>query len=281
MKSIAVLASVAVACLVAACSASESGATATPQPSSVPTLTPSPSATPASTLPPSSEWGRLDQKLATYVPGMVDGLSFAVTSPDKVLFAKGYGSQTAETVELIASATKLPSALAILTLADEGRLDLDAPVAKYLQGRIDWPADKAAITMRMLLNHTSGLQLEPVCLLGQRIALKDCAQTIARAPLVFAPGTAFGYGGGSFQVAGYVAEVLSGISWNQFFDQSIGRPLGLTRFRYALASADNSRIAGGGESDVGDYSRIVQMVLGGGVFQGKRILSDNTMAELR
>src|SRR3712207_7066639 len=51
-------------------------------------------------------------------------------------------------------------------------------------------------------------------------SLRSCAAQIAAAPLEFDPGTTFAYGGGSFQVAGYVAEVLAGKSWNELFAEA-------------------------------------------------------------
>ena len=190
----------------------------------------------------------------------------------ETLFLEGFGDQTVDTVLPIASATKMPSALAILTLVDRGPLDVDRPVAGYLSGRIDWPADKAAVTTRMLLNHTSGLRGDAPCLGDQvETTLRDCAQEIAHALLGFDPGTMFAYGGGSFQVAGYVAEVLSGKPWNAFFADVVGGPLGLGRFIWGDTASP--RVAGGASSDVSDYSRIERTSLDGGLWNGHRVLS--------
>ncbi|KAF0106754.1 MAG: hypothetical protein FD146_2346 [Anaerolineaceae bacterium] len=226
------------------------------------------------------DWSALDQTLESFVPGKVDGLTFLLAKDGQVIYEKALGNQTMDSFLPIASSTKMPSAVVILTLVEDGLIDLDEPVAAYLQGHINWPADKAAITTRMLLNHTSGL-LNPGCISNRwNGTLQACAQEIADAPLEFSPGTQFAYGGGSFQVAGYVAEVVSGKSWNDLFQERLAEPLGMTQFTYSggtLGSETNPRIAGGASSDVVDYNKILQMILNGGQYNGKQILSLQTV----
>lgn len=224
-------------------------------------------------------WATLDQKLQTFVPGTVPGLTLMISRHGRVIYTQAYGNQTVDSVLPIASSTKMPSMLAIMTLADEGRLNLDAPVSTYLQGSVNVPADKAAITMRMLMNHTSGLSPDEDCHGDPTTTLQACAQRILNAPLAFAPGTKFSYGGVSMHLAGYVAEVISGQSWQQFFAAKVGTPLGLTRFTYGVSQ--NPRVAGGAKSDVGDYTRIMQAYLAGGVYGSTRVLSRASYHEMQ
>jgi CubicO group peptidase (beta-lactamase class C family) len=239
------------------------------------------------TAPPGKyDWSKLDAALAGFVPNTVKGLTFMLAQDGQVLFSKAYGDQGLDTVQPIGFSTKLPSALAILTLVDEGKLKLDDPVANYLQGKIEWPADKSAITMRMLLNNTSGLQGDPDCVKNKIITLQECAQQIANAPVESTPGSQFAYGNGGYQVAGYIAEVLSGTLWEYFFKDRIARPLVLPMFTYGrknnqLGSGTNPHIGGGAASDVNDYTKILQMFLAGGKFGGKQILSPEIIAEMQ
>lgn len=213
----------------------------------------------------SYDWSALDQMLESFVPSKVDGLTFLLAKDGQVLYEKALGSQTMDSFLPIASSTKMPSAVVIQTLVEDGLLNLDEPIATYLQGHINLPADKASITTRMLLNHTSGLRGDPDCLGNRGMGtLQECAQEIVNAPLEFVPGSQFAYGGGSFQVAGYIAEVVSGKSWNDLFQERLAEPLGLTTFTYSggtLGSETNPRIAGGASSNVYDYNKILQMIL--------------------
>jgi Beta-lactamase class C and other penicillin binding proteins len=210
------------------------------------------------------DWSALDKQLESFVPTTVPGLTFLLAKDGQVLYEKALGNQTLDSVLPIASATKMPSSLVILTLVQDGLIGLDEPIGTYLQGHIDVPADKAAITTRMLLNHTSGLNNKPACEFRPKSMLQTCAQEILNDPLQFAPGTEFAYGGGGFQVAGYLAEVVSGMSWNDLFQERLSKPLGLTQFSYTrgpLSSETNPRLASGASSNVTDYNKILQMIL--------------------
>lgn len=97
------------------------------------------------------DWTALNAKLQTFVPGTINGLTLMISRHGKVIYSQAFGNQTVNSVLPIASSTKMPSMLAIMTLVDEGRLNLDVPVSTYLNGYATVPADKANITMRMLI----------------------------------------------------------------------------------------------------------------------------------
>jgi CubicO group peptidase (beta-lactamase class C family) len=244
---------------------------------------------------PPRDWTALGAALDSFVSsassppsGTVGGYSFALFDRGGVLYTRAGGDQSMSDVEPLASSSKLPAAAAILTLVDQGKLDLDTPVANYFKNDISWPADKAAITTRMLLSHTSGLvgldQTQPVCLNQPSAStLRMCAQDIANTGLESQPGTEFDYGGADYQVAGYLAVLLSGASsWQAFFDSAIATPLGgLPSFSYGdPLLITNPRIAGGASSDVLDYAAIVAMVLDGGQYNGRQVLSSGTAQQL-
>jgi CubicO group peptidase (beta-lactamase class C family) len=230
-------------------------------------------------------WTALTAKLNGFIsnqtplpPDKVRGLTFMLSRHGKVIYSQSFGNQTLDSVLPIASSTKMPSGMAVLSLVDEGRLNLDTPISIYLQGYATVPADKANITVRMLFNHTSGLSQED-CLGNVNSTLQACVQEILNTPLSFAPGTRFAYGGSSMQVAGGVVEAITGESWNAYFSRKIAQPLGLTSFTYG--NTNNPRIAGGASSDVGDYTRLMQAYLSGGVYGNTRILSRNMYVEMQ
>ena len=229
----------------------------------------------------SYDWTALNQRLNGFVPSIVPGLTLMISRHGRVVHTQAFGNQTANTILSLASATKMPAMLAILTLVDAGALNLDAPISVYLAGQLEVPPNKANITMRMLMNHTSGLSgtSDASCLDDRQTTLKLCAQQILNLPLAYPPGTRFDYGGNGMQLAGYVAEVLAGQSWNQFFADKIKTPLGLVRFTFT--NTTNPRIAGGAFSDVGDYTRILQTYLAGGVYQNTRIISNRVYFEMQ
>lgn len=236
------------------------------------------------------DWNGIADTLGSAISaGTINGASFALVDRVGALYTTGRGNIALnQTVEL-ASASKLPTVMAILTLVDSGQLELDRPVAEYLalDAGFDWPADKAAITMRMLLAHTSGIvglgDTQPDCLLlERRTTLRECAQAIASTPLVAVPGAAFNYGGADMQVAAHVASVLTGSSWQDFFSARIGTPLGLGTFlSYGdPALVTNPRVAGGAVASAPAYSRLLRVLLDGGLFEGQRVLSTAMVGEI-
>ncbi|NGY05716.1 serine hydrolase domain-containing protein [Solimonas terrae] len=213
--------------------------------------------------PPSYDWSALGATLDGYVSsGQIQGYSFALDVGGETVYTRGGGNLPANAIIPIASAAKAPSAAIILSLVDDGLLDLDTPVAQYFGATFDWPADKAAITLRMLLNHTSGLPFSSPCLDDDSTTLEACAQEIAHTDLNFRPGAFFGYSGAGYQLAGYLATVVSGKSWGTLVDERLATPLHMRYFSYG--TSDNPRIAGGLITCAADYLKFTQLYLDGG-----------------
>ncbi len=246
------------------------------------------SSTSTGTSSPTGDWTQVGNYLKQSVTDkQLTGYSFVVFNNSGTVFKQAGGDETMDAVEPLASASKLPSAAAILTLVDQGKLDLDEPVSTYLQGHIAWPQGKAAITMRMLLSHTSGLPDDtssgtPECIANRFTTLALCAQEIADAPLSYPPGTNFDYGGVDYQLAGYIATVISGAdSWDSFFDQAIGTPLQLSSFTYNPDGNDTNPLIGGGASaNAPDYATFLRMILNGGMYNNQQILSSDDISAL-
>jgi CubicO group peptidase (beta-lactamase class C family) len=205
------------------------------------------------------------------------GVGLVVAAGDTVVYSRD-GATGVDQVVPIASASKLVSATVIMALVDRGEIDLDAPVADYLAGSpVTWPARKQAITMRMLLSHTSGLRTNGC--IDDATTLQGCVQTIANAPLASAPGSTFSYGGTSYQVAGYVAELASGLTWAELVQQYVSGPLDMPTLTFGATA--NPRIAGGALSSATDYLHLLQMHLAGGVYGGATVLSPESVAEMQ
>ncbi|MEV4598617.1 serine hydrolase domain-containing protein [Amycolatopsis sp. NPDC049253] len=133
----------------------------------------------------------------------------------------------------IGSITKTFTAVVVLQLAAEHRLDLDAPVQRYLPGLL--PAGYPRITVAQLLNHTSGLPgvdlpEDPQWIVDHRYTVFTPQQVLATAfrhDLVFAPGTSQQYTNTNYLVAGLLVEKLTHHSYGDEVRDRILRPLGL------------------------------------------------------
>src|SRR3546814_140225 len=144
------------------------------------------------------DWTALTTALNGYLgdgDNQVEGYSLALKLDGETVYTRAAGNVTGTNLPMnldlaipIASASKALSATIILSLVNNGLIDLDTPVSQYIGDQINWPIIKRDITMRMLLNHTSGLPFDSPCLSEDDTTLKDCAQEIANTGLNFIPG---------------------------------------------------------------------------------------------
>ncbi|MEM9301046.1 MAG: serine hydrolase domain-containing protein [Pseudomonadota bacterium] len=222
--------------------------------------------------------------LARYpaIPGAGLQLGYA----DEVVFERYWGSYDADTVVPIASATKLLSATALMTVVDDGLIDLDAPVDRYLP---QFTGAKGAMTVLQMFSHTAGMPSNAQ-LLNSRVLNARNGLTLAGAvdllaccePLRYAPGAGFAYGGASMHIAGRVAEVVTGEDWFDLFLERLGEPLGLQTTDYdGLGVTRNYRIAGGAQANLRDYGRVARMLLAEGRLDDTRVLSQAAVRTMR
>lgn len=235
-----------------------------------------PNASPPPT-PASYDFTSLD-KLLEQVARKHGGCALVIVKDDRVIYRKGFGTHEPDEVIPIASASKWLSGAVMMTLVDEGKLSLDDPVSKYLPEFTD---DKAGITIRQLFSHTSGLPPEAACRNNKRTTLEACAKQIARVKLRAAPGAEFYYGGVSMHAGGRIAEVVTGKPWNDLFVERIASPLGMTQTDFfAYGPTANPRPEGDGRSSVDEYGHFLQMLLQRGTYNGQRVLSEASVAEM-
>ena len=136
---------------------------------------------------------------------------------------------TADTLFQIGSTTKLFNASLIMNLVDEGVLDLDAPVKTWIPGFA--LGDQEAtdrVTLRHLLSMSSGIDNGPYQDYGRGDdALPKYVAALANLPMIFAPGTAYGYSNASTNVSGLAAQLAAGKNWETLLAERILTPLGL------------------------------------------------------
>jgi len=174
--------------------------------------------------------------------GVYPGAVVVVGRVDRVLLARGYGRFTWKsdspvpdpdrTLWDIASLTKVVStASSIMVLVDEGRLDLDAPVAQYLPR---FQGDrKDQVTVRMLLNHTSGMRsyVQFFKLAEDR---DEAIDLLYLEPLQRAPGTKAVYSDLNAMLLGLVVEEISREPLDQFALREVFLPVSMDNTRYVL-----------------------------------------------
>jgi CubicO group peptidase (beta-lactamase class C family) len=170
----------------------------------------------------------------------VPGISIAVVKDDKVLLAKGYGVRKlgssdrvdGNTLFGIASNTKAFTATAIGLLVEEGKLEWDAPVIKYLPWfRLSDPYVTGELTIRDLLVHRSGLGLGAGDLLWwppSTYNRKEIAHRLRYIPLSTSFRSTYAYDNVLYIIAGEVIEAVSGQAWENFVATRIIAKVGMT-----------------------------------------------------
>lgn len=213
----------------------------------------------------------------------LDGASLRLARNGVVVHTRHLGDYGPDTRVAIASASKWLSALTLARLVEAGTLRWDSRVGEFFP---EAPIAVRGITLTQLFSHTSGIDNDDhACLSSRQVTLQDCAGQILATPLAWTPGTAFAYGGNSMQVAGAMAEIASGRSWDALFLTEMVQPLGLIATDWTAAATapgyvpnPNPRIGGGARSTLADYGRVVDMLLAGGLHQGQSFLSAQTLA---
>jgi CubicO group peptidase (beta-lactamase class C family) len=285
---------------------------------------------------PAPDSGKTAKALQPFIDNQtVAGAVLLVANKDQVIDLEAVGYSNLATRKpmavgdefWIASMSKAFCASLVMMLAEEGKLSIDDPVEKYIpefQGQmvID-PKDPThtphtpdhPIKIRELLDHTSGLTMTPLIkgAAGDRLSLKDETALYAKEALQFQPGTKFRYTNEGPNTAGRIVEIVSGMPYEQFLQERLLTPLGMTNTTFWPNAEQLSRLAetyhfdpatqqlvdlpklaslsypldnhtkrfafpaGGLFSTAEDVCKFCQMLLNDGVYNGKQYLSPESI----
>ncbi len=268
-----------------------------------------PAAAPAQPL----DWTALDEAARDAIAaGDLPGAVIVVGQADRILYRKAFGSRaltpavepmTLDTVFDIASLTKVVATTpAVLALWEQGRLDLDAPLGRYLR-EFAGPVFRG-VTIRRILTHSAGFPDLPAPRAIPR-GLPQAAPLLAREHLAYTPGTTFHYSDTGFILLGEVVRRVSGERLDQFARRRFFVPLGMRSTVFQLPEAwrartaptevlggqvlrgvvhdGNARLLGGVAGHAGlfstadDLARFCRMLLEGGALPGRRYLKEATV----
>jgi CubicO group peptidase (beta-lactamase class C family) len=167
------------------------------------------------------------------------GLALGIVQGDRIVHLQGFGRAgpagrpvTPQTPFVLASTTKSFTALAVMQLVEAGKVDLDAPVQRYLPWfHLADPTDSARITVRHLLNQTSGLA-DPSGFLTEGddgdAALEHAVRALGTVQPRHPAGQAFAYSNMNYATLGLVIQTVAGKSYEDYLRQHVLVPLGMT-----------------------------------------------------
>ncbi|HEX6589909.1 MAG TPA: serine hydrolase [Longimicrobiales bacterium] len=200
----------------------------------------------------------------------VPGAAVAIVKDGRVVLARGYGVRElgrpervdAHTTFGIASNSKAFTATALGMLVEEGKLEWDAPVVDYLPWfRLSDPYVTAHLTVRDLLVHRSGLSLGAGDLLWwppSTYSREESVRRLAHVPLATPFRANYAYDNVLYLVAGGLIEEVSGMTWEQFVESRILRPLGMSDSEPSYAEAAERGSPATTHARVGGVVRVVQ-----------------------
>ncbi len=167
--------------------------------------------------------------------GLADWDKNLPVDPNKTLFRPG-------------SVSKLFTWTAVMQLVEQGKLDLDADLNKYIDFTIPGRNGKA-LTLRHVMTHTTGLEETARDLLTYDSAGPDLGKVLKAyiPPYVYDPGTTPGYSNYATSLAGYIVQRVSGKSFDDYMDQQVFAPLGMKQstFRQPLPEALKGQMSQG------------------------------------
>lgn len=167
----------------------------------------------------------------------IPGASVAVIKDSKVIFIQSFGFANIETnttvnnesVFQLASLTKPFTALCIIKLVEQGKVDLNKSITNYIDSL---PKEYNSITVHSLLTHTAGFQdqinLEYENSPVMDISTKKQLEIIKKSPLLFPVGEACSYADPGYFLLGMIIEKASGLSYHDYLQQEIFKPLMMT-----------------------------------------------------
>lgn len=258
------------------------------------------------------EFAAFDEAITTFLEAneLAGASAVLVDREDGQLHIQGYGDFDQDRLYLVASSSKIISVGVLMRLADQGMVDMDAPIGMYVEEAFG--EGKPELTLAQLLSNSSGLvsltdnptYAPYLCQYVSAGTLTECAEAIYTSDDAkdrIPPDTEFHYGGGQWQLAGGVAEVVSGKSWAELIDETYKTPCGTASLGYGnefensgfgypayfegdvanLTPTENPSIEGGSYVNVEDYGKIVHMHLRGGLCGETEVLSEEAVARMQ
>ncbi len=260
----------------------------------------------------SQAWERacdVAQKVASSSSGIE--LSIGVIGVDgsrHVLAGIGSSEQRENSLFLVASITKLLASTVIVKMVEQGLVSLTDRVIRYLPEFK--PHNKHVITIHHLLTHTSGLPdtlPDDRQLRSQMVPMSEFFERTCRSELLFTPGSTARYASMGFVMLGEIVRRVTGMTLRERLDAELLRPLRMSSTWLGLDARNEKRIGdvvrvdttlqqvdpsgdwnsrywytlgapwGGMLSTTGDLLNYAEMILGGGVFRGQRVLAESSI----
>ena len=202
---------------------------------------------------------------------------------DTLVYKKELGDFNSKTQAPIASCSKWLTAALVMTFVDEGKLSLDDKITKWLPEYEKYA--KNYVTVRTCLSHMTGIRSEPISILKllerkKFNSLEDEVNSFAAKDIQANPGEEFRYSNIGLNIAGRILEIISKRRFDVLARQRLFVPLLMRRTSFSSLDGSVVNPSGGAVSSAEDYMHFLIMLINKGVYQGRRVLSENAVNEM-
>lgn len=236
----------------------------------------------------------------------IEAMSVLVLDRDQVLYDKsvGYASKemdimaSSDTAYRVGSISKLFTATAIMQLQNEGKLDIDAPLSRYLPGfSIKSSGSLEGVTLRKMMSHHSGLPSDHLHGFKSYKANETLLDELREEYVSYAPDTVHSYSNLAYNLLGRVIENVSGLSYSDYLQQRIFQPLNMQHAGVGVAKKDymaraysdgelmsfpeiRDVAAGDVTASANDLARFAQLVLSNEGSVNDAVIPKSTLTEM-
>jgi CubicO group peptidase (beta-lactamase class C family) len=244
--------------------------------------------------------------------GIIPSVSISVAKDGNVIWQEAFGwadkaqkrAATPETIYSLASLTKPLTAAGVMLLAEKGKIDLNEPVEKYISPLTlkSYAYDSKKVTVKHLLNHTSGLPTHFNYFYADENACPPSfEETLDKYGFIInEPGTSFRYSNLGYGLLGFTISKISQMPLEKFMENEIFMPLGMNRTTFNIESYNKKDVAtrydsqgsalpgsqcdtpaaGCAYSTSTDLMRFAFLLLGNEIKGGKSVLSKNSIERM-
>lgn len=189
--------------------------------------------------------------------GKIPGLAVAVIKDDKTIYQNGFGYSdiksgkrvTSESLFELGSNSKAFTALGILKLEEEGKINRKDQISKYIPWlQLIYKGQEVPVTVGDFVYHTSGIPFNSIDKIPESDssnAIKKTVRTLEGTELSSQPGTAFEYATINYDVLGYLIETITGRSYEEYMENEILKPMGLNNTYMELADIERVNMTKG------------------------------------
>lgn len=226
----------------------------------------------------------VDAVLQRYAKDLGTNFVVMVQKEGKDIYKNQSGDMKIDSQEPIGASSQWLTAALVLNLVDEGKISLDDPIATYIP--IFASYSKSYITIRHCLSQTTGIENE-IPKLGKLLQRKkyetleaEVNDYASKKDIKDKPGNQFFYGSIGMNIAGRICEIVTKKNFDRLIGERILKPLMMRKTNFQTDGMTAVSPAFGAKSSAADYLKFMNMLLNKGTGNGKKILSEASVAEL-